>query len=126
MSLYARVQDFYARQMRLLDEGKAEEFAETFTEDGVFAQTTSDPRHGRDAIAIAFRKAIDRRDGPRRRHWLGMLSVDEEADGTIRTRYYALVIEGRRLHLSTSAEDELIDREGALLVRSRTVSHDDD
>jgi bifunctional aromatase (cyclase/dehydratase) len=126
MSLYGRVQDFYARQMRLLDDGKAEEFAATFTDDGVFAQTSSAPRRGRAAIAVAFRRAVERRDGRTRRHWFGMLSVDPPtAEGTIRTRYYALVIQGSRLHLHTTAEDELVERDGVLLVRSRTVDHDD-
>ena len=94
--LYQRVQQFYAVQMRLLDEGRAEEWAATFTEDGEFGQDRRpEPRRGRAEIGGRLRKAADALAdrGVVRRHWLGMLAVDPQQDGTVRTRYYALVIE---------------------------------
>ena len=52
--LYNQIQLFYAEQMQLLDAGRAEEWARTFTDDGVFATNTgSEPVRGRAAIAAA-------------------------------------------------------------------------
>ncbi|MFG2041505.1 nuclear transport factor 2 family protein [Dactylosporangium sp. NPDC048998] len=129
---YARVQQFYAAQMRLLDDGKAEEWAATFTEDGEFGQDRRPaPRRGRLDIGAGLRRAADAlaERGAVRRHWLGMLTVDERPDGTLHTRYYALVIETPRggvaaLHLSTAVDDVLVRHGDSYLVRSRYVVHD--
>ncbi|WP_234425673.1 nuclear transport factor 2 family protein, partial [Streptomyces kebangsaanensis] len=61
LEIQAEVQDFYARQMRLLDEGRAEEWAETFTEDGVFEQNVKpEPWRGRAEIVARMRAGLDR------------------------------------------------------------------
>ncbi|MFJ6523254.1 nuclear transport factor 2 family protein [Streptomyces filamentosus] len=130
----AEVQDFYARQMRLLDEGRAEEWAETFTEDGVFTQNVKpEPWRGRAEIAARMRVGLDRLAARpvTRRHWLGMLIVDEgEEPGTWRCRFYALVFEipdggDPRPHLSAPGEDLLVRGEdGRLRIRHRLVEHD--
>jgi 3-phenylpropionate/cinnamic acid dioxygenase small subunit len=131
--LYQRVQQFYARQSHLLDAGDVTAWAATFTEDGVFAANAHpEPVSGRGNIERAARAAADDivRRGLRRRHWLGMVDVTTDDDGTVRSRYYALVfltpIGGQAaLHVSTSGEDILVVAGGELLVRERRVTRDD-
>jgi|SRR5882757_1264814 len=133
--LYPRVQDFYARQTHLLDAGAADEWAATFTDDGVFEQSSSpEPRRGRGVIAEAFRRAAKRRAdedaGAVRRHWFGMLAVSEQPDGTVHTSYYAIVLRtppgggAPEVRLSASAEDVLVPHGAGFLVRRRAVFHD--
>lgn len=131
--LYQEVQHFYGRQMRFLDENAIEEWADTFTADGVFsANAHPEPQNGRDTIAAGARKAaqalID--EGIQRRHWLGMLEVDARADGTVRTRGYALVINTplagqAAVHLSCACDDVLVREGNELKVKLRRVTRDD-
>jgi bifunctional aromatase (cyclase/dehydratase) len=129
---YHQVQQFYARQMRLLDSGEAEQWADTFTEDGVFHQNVDPaPLEGRPAIAVAARRRIEtiKSDDLTRRHWLGMLETDEQPDGTVRTRYYAMAMatpQGGRLevYVSTVSEDVLVRTQDGWLVKHRYVVHD--
>ena len=131
-SVYEQVQHFYARQMQDLDAGRAAEWAETFTEDGVFAANAHpEPTVGRAAIAAAASAAtadLERR-GLRRRHWLGMLTVTPEGD-RLRARSYALIIETPRggqaaVRLSTTCEDILVRSGDGWQVQHRQVLRDD-
>jgi actinorhodin biosynthesis protein ActVIA len=133
--LYTQVQQFYARQVALLDDLRAEEFAATFTEDGVFAPSpTAPPVQGRTAIAAALRAAHERKFGTeqvRRRHWHTMLRVDPGPDGTLHTHYYMLVAVTRPgdpapvIGPSAVVEDVLVDDgTGTLLTRERRVTPD--
>ncbi|MFF4981063.1 nuclear transport factor 2 family protein [Streptomyces sp. NPDC001046] len=134
--LYARVQQFYAAQVVLLDDLRAQEFAATFTPDGVFVPSPHAPvLRGRAAIAAGLRAAHERTFGSapvRRRHWYNMLHVEPAPDGTLRTRYYALVAVTRPWHAapvigpSTVVEDVLVhdDTTGALLTAQRRVTPD--
>lgn len=132
-ALYLEVQQFYGRQMHLLDEADVAGWAATFTEDGVFAANAHpEPQVGRAAIEksahSAARALADQKI--QRRHWLGMLDVSEREDGTILARTYALVINTPRggqaaVHLSTSCDDILVREQGRLLVRHRQVLRDD-
>ncbi|MBP0460085.1 MULTISPECIES: nuclear transport factor 2 family protein [Streptomyces] len=130
--LYQQVQQFYARQMHLLDSGKAELWADTFTRDGVFAANAHpQPAVGRAVIAASARKATDEyaAKGVQRRHWLGMLSVEDHGD-RVSARCYALVVETPRggqaaIRASTLCEDVLVRHEGGWLVRDRHVTRDD-
>ncbi|WKD32292.1 nuclear transport factor 2 family protein [Streptomyces xanthophaeus] len=135
---YSSIVRFYAAHGQLLDAGRAEEWAEQFTEDGVFAQNVKpEPKVGRPAIAAAMRKGIDalQERGLTRRHWFGMVDAETleedagDADEAVRTRYYAVVFETPaggepRIYLSTTAEDVLERRDGQWLVRSRRIDHD--
>jgi hypothetical protein len=130
--LYQELQHFYAIQMQYLDHGEIDKWVLTFTDDGVFATNTMAPARGRAAIAEGARRAareLDRK-GIVQRHWLGMLAVQPGADGTLRTRCYAQVIESPQgcqaaLRLSALCEDVLVLRDGGWLVRERRVSRDD-
>ncbi|MBO2457458.1 nuclear transport factor 2 family protein [Actinomadura violacea] len=132
VGLGARVRQFYAVQMRLLDSGEAEAWADTFTEDAVFeANAHKQPTRGRRAIAAAARAAAAelRAAGTTRRHWLGMCDVAPEEDGTVRVYSYALIIETPAggpsvVRMSTTCEDLLVD-DGGLRVRHRIVARDD-
>ncbi|MCD0485158.1 nuclear transport factor 2 family protein [Streptacidiphilus sp. ASG 303] len=131
--LYQQVQQFYAQQMQLLDSGRAEEWAETFTEDGVFAANAHpQPARGRATIAAAVRAASDEyaAKGVQRRHWLGMVSLEQCAEDDLHARCYALVIETPRggqsvIRASTLCEDRLVRRDGRWLVEERQVTRDD-
>lgn len=132
-SLYEEVQHFYGRQMRYLDEGALVEWAETFTEDGVFtANARPHPQEGRASIQHGAREAAARLDaaGVQHRHWLGMLEVAEQPDGSVLAKTYALIIATPKggaaaVHLSTSCDDQLVRVDGELKVRLRRVCRDD-
>jgi 3-phenylpropionate/cinnamic acid dioxygenase small subunit len=132
--LYQEVQQFYADQMRLLDDGAVAEWAQTFTEDGVFAANAHpEPIRGRVAIEAGARAAAEElaRTGVRRRHWLGMVSVRPGTDdSSLAVDSYALVIATPRdgkptLHASTSCVDDLVRDGDGWLVRHRRVTRDD-
>ncbi|MFC8919394.1 nuclear transport factor 2 family protein [Streptomyces sp. NPDC057116] len=132
--LYVEAQQFYARQVRLLDALRLEEFAATFTADGVYAAPPDVPEVlGRDAIAAALREAHARRFGTepvRRRHWHSMLHVEPGPEGTLRTSYYALVTTSRPwdpaadVAPSSVVEDVLVWEEGGLRTRERRITPD--
>ncbi|MFI9273558.1 nuclear transport factor 2 family protein [Kitasatospora sp. NPDC052896] len=132
-SLYEEVQHFYGRQMRYLDEGAVTEWAATFTEDGVFAANARPhPQEGRAAIERGASEAAARlaAAGVQHRHWLGMLELAEQPDGSVLARTYALIIATPKggsaaVHLSTSCEDRLVRVAGELKVRHRQVYRDD-
>ncbi len=132
-TVYQEVQNFYARQMRLLDEGDTESWAETFEPDGIFdANGLPEPVRGREVISSSARKAWEAlaAEGIQRRHWIGMLEVGENADGTLRAHSYALVFTTERdgptaIQVSTTCVDVLVRTSGALQVRHRTVRRDD-
>ncbi|MFV2019039.1 nuclear transport factor 2 family protein [Micromonospora sp. LOL_023] len=132
MELYAGVQQFYARQMRLLDAGDARAWADTFCDDGVFGQNVDvEPLRGREAIRIAAQRRIDQLAGDKseRRHWLGMLQVGDDSDQSLRTGYYAFAVgvppgAGRRVYVSTYAEDLLVQTNGCWQVAHRIVRYD--
>ena len=96
--VYTLVQHFYARQMQALDANRFEEYAATFTEDGVFQHTPSAPpavtRAGIVAELVRFNRRYDG-DPVHRRHWFNHLVVDQLPDGTLKTTVYALVITTR-------------------------------
>ncbi len=132
--LHTEVTRFYAAQMQLLDRRAAVEWADTFTEDGVFqANGLPEPSRGREAIAAGALRAGQALEqaGLVHRHWLGMVTVDEQPDGTVTARSYALVLQiplggEAKIHRSTVCQDVLVRAEdGTLLVLERTVTRDD-
>jgi ketosteroid isomerase-like protein len=134
VGLHAEIQQFYARQMHLLDDGEAEAWAETFTEDGVFAANAyPEPARGRATIREAAAKASAQlaERGVQVRHWLGMLEVRPREDGSVQALTYALIINtpaggSPAVHLSTTCEDVLVrGADGEWQVSERKVCRDD-
>ncbi|MGP4020952.1 nuclear transport factor 2 family protein [Saccharopolyspora sp. 5N708] len=130
---YARVQQFYARHMYLLDTGAAEEWAATFTADGVFEPPSApEPIAGRQALTSGVRaaKAALAEKGEQHRHLLLSLDVEPRPDGSLRVRSYAQIIATPRggqprLHLMCVTHDRLVTEDGELRVAHRKVTRDD-
>jgi EmrB/QacA subfamily drug resistance transporter len=133
-SLHLRVEDFYVRRLKALDRGDADAWSRTFTENGSFSTNVRvGATHGRaairDEVARAHAGLVQR--SAHRRHWLGMLSVDERGDGTVHTSFYALVYEvahGGVAALSASTTGEsLLEQadDGRFLVREEKIRRDD-
>ncbi|MFI5661875.1 nuclear transport factor 2 family protein [Streptomyces sp. NPDC051684] len=132
--LYARVQQFYARQMQAFDRGDAREWANTFTADAVFdVPTLPAPLHGRAAIAASLTRAAAEtaRAGVRLRHVVSMSDVTARGAGRVEVRscttVYATTVGGAsRVHRMCVCEDVLeLAADGGLLVSRRRVTRDD-
>ncbi|MEV4867277.1 nuclear transport factor 2 family protein [Streptomyces ossamyceticus] len=131
--LYAEIQQFYARQMGLLDDGRPDDWADTFTTDAVFAEASrlAEPLRGREVIRASSRARQERLDADKIdfRHWLGMLDVRPQDDGSVRTRAYALAMRTPRggqleIFASVVCHDHLVRVNGAWQVRQRDLTHD--
>jgi actinorhodin biosynthesis protein ActVIA len=149
--LYVEVQQFYAAQMPLLEERRFEEFLETFTEDCVLEHVpfgwrfdgredllkemsarrgdAEAPRVAETSARRAREENIPYYNGLVYRYWCDRLRVVPAGDGALRTRYQAIVsmtdAEGKvSFEPTTVVEDELVRRDGRLLTRSRTITHD--
>jgi len=130
---YAEIVRFYARQMRLLDEGDANGWAQTFARGGVFRSPVRPaPVTGREQIRDGARAAAaDLADRQiTRRHWVGMLEAEPQSDGSMRAVSYAQVIETPRggqpaLTMSVTCDDILIREGGRWVVQDRTIIRDD-
>ncbi|WP_285735159.1 nuclear transport factor 2 family protein [Nocardiopsis sp. ATB16-24] len=130
--LYTQVQQFYARQMGLIDDRLPEEWASTFTEDAVFEEASRmAPLRGREAIAASCRVRAERLEAEQIdfRHWLAMLDIRPQPDGTLHTRVYALAMRTGRggpldIFASVVCRDELVQSDDRWLVRHRELQHD--
>ncbi|MFG1919103.1 nuclear transport factor 2 family protein [Micromonospora sp. NPDC048898] len=131
--LYVEVQQFYARQMRQLDDRKLEAYAETFTEDAEFGHTPGrEPARTRAGIVadlFDFHKKFEN-DPVQRRHWFNMIDVEPQADGSIRSTCYALVVTTRPNGTPTIAPSCVVNdilvrgADDELLTKYRRVDHD--
>jgi len=134
-SVYAEIQQFYARQMHAIDSDDAEAWTNSFAEDGVFeSNALPEPGRGRAIIGWGARKGIEERasKGIVRRHVMTMLSAEDRGDGAVFTRSYVLVVETppggpSEIYINTTCEDVLIrdGESGAWQVRHRLVTRDD-
>jgi 3-phenylpropionate/cinnamic acid dioxygenase small subunit len=132
VQLYCSVQLFYARQMQLLDDGNVEAWVDTFAEDAPFySSSRADPVVGRPDMIRVMGAVRDGRvaAGIVRRHWIGMLDLWPQPDGTVHTRAYAIVFatrqgEGPAVQLCTVCRDVLAPQEDTWCVRERRVTHD--
>ncbi|MDI3408185.1 nuclear transport factor 2 family protein [Streptomyces cavernicola] len=133
--LYAEVQAFYARQMSLLDGSDIDPVAwsQTFTEDAVFGTNMQEePDVGRAAILESLNGGLKHIHGQGPvdfRHWFGMVDVQEQPDGSLHTRYYALAMatpQGGSLKIRGHmlCRDELVRRDGRWLVSRRHLEAD--
>lgn len=130
--LYLEVQQFFARQMQLLDARDITGYAGTFTEDAVFGHSPNrEPARTRAGI-LRDLEAIHARlaeDPQQRRHMFTMIDIEPKDDGSITSACYALIVTTRpggrpELVRSCVVNDVLVREDGRLLVRSRMVDHD--
>ncbi|MFJ8816138.1 MULTISPECIES: nuclear transport factor 2 family protein [Amycolatopsis] len=129
--VYAEVQHFFARQIRLLDAADVEGFAATFTEDGrMHHASRDDDVRGRAAIVESLRANFAQHQGVVPRHWFDKLLIEPSGEDTVTVSYYALVTlthaDGSVTLLPTClVDDVLVVRDGQLLTQSRSITRDD-
>ncbi|MFF8531857.1 nuclear transport factor 2 family protein [Streptomyces sp. NPDC015532] len=132
-ALYAQAQRFYAHQMRLLDTHDTERWAETFTEDALLHPLSQPgPIRARAGLENYVRAgaAHQRRAGSRLDHWVGMLDVRPQPDGSLHTRCSALVHAtpgqgGPKVLYVCVMQDVLVRSRGEWRIAHRRVTRDD-
>lgn len=130
-TLYAEAQEFYARQMRILDAYESDTWADTFTEDAVL-ELPSGPEPVRAGLVRPVRAgaARQRRAGRRLDHWVGLLDVRPQPDGALHTRCSALAHgtsdeDGSRVLYVCLMEDVLVRTCDGWRTAHRRVVRDD-
>ncbi|MFE1766042.1 nuclear transport factor 2 family protein [Streptomyces angustmyceticus] len=149
--LYVEVQQFYARQMPLLEARKLVEFLETMTEDGSIEHRPGGWKlAGRQQLLaemqarrgdperplveeISAREAREHDvayyDGLVYRYWFDRMHIEPAGEDTLHVRYQAIVsmtdAAGKvSFEPTTVVEDVLVRVDGELYTRSRVVTHD--
>jgi len=128
--LYVEVQQFYARQMRMLDSLQLVGYTETFTEDAVVEHVARGERAvGREQMLAGMRAALPRYAGVAVRHWFDKLLLEPQGEDTVRVSYYTLVTrtdaDGRVVFEPTfTVEDVLVRRDGELFTKVRSIVRD--
>lgn len=84
---YLEIQQLYARYAHLIDTGDAEGWANTFTQDGVFNNSS----RGHDALAQFVHDWRDKRGGINMRHWYTNLVITPSAAGATGSIYMMLL-----------------------------------
>lgn len=130
--IHCQVEQFYASQMQVLDEGDAAAWAATFTEDGVFTSNgMPDQVTGRAALQAGAVHAISQltTSGVTRRHIVSNIRVEQVSDDVLRVSSYVPVIDTvdgeARIKTSTVMHDTLTRSGATWLVSHRTVLRDD-
>ena len=128
----SEIQDFYARQVQAMDNGRYDEFAETFAEECEFTpikhQSTA---YGRQAIVDKlsdFAKTMFG-SGQQRRHWMSMSIVDEVEPNTYEVVSYAIVTNTKAgeppiVHWAGDIADRLVRGDDGFKVIRREVRSD--
>ncbi|MFI0352998.1 nuclear transport factor 2 family protein [Actinomadura sp. 9N407] len=124
-----RIQWLYGAQSHLIDEGRAAEWAATFTPDGEFhSPSYPEPVIGtRDLTAFAERFAAG---AGRARHVLTNVHVEAADAHRATVRAYLQIVSTpaggpSRLDRMTTLTDDLLQVGGRWLIRRRTVRRDD-
>jgi hypothetical protein len=131
-ALYGQVQQFYARQLRLLDTHDVPSLAASFTEDAVLVlPAPATPLPVCEAFARYPRAGAARLrgSGARLTHWLGMLDVQPRAE-SLHVRCSALVHQrpvtgGSRILYVCVMQDVLVHTAGTWRIAHRRVTRDD-
>ncbi|GGW52308.1 nuclear transport factor 2 family protein [Streptomyces galilaeus] len=132
--LYVEVKNFYARQMRVLDDLDIEQFTATFTEDGSVAHPHRGEKvEGREAMRAKMTSMLPMYEGLVTRHWFDHFLIEPAraaGDDGLRVTYYSLVTQTdtedeMRFFSSSSVEDRMVrDEKGELRIRERVIHRD--
>src|SRR5215471_4649641 len=118
----SEIQTLYAKYNQVLDAGKAEAWADTFTPDGVFNKTNI----GRDAL-ITFAKNFYQQGGGKRRHWntnLVLTGTAEGADGSVYLMLWDVGGRPATILVTGIYEDKLVKTKDGWRFKSRVVNAD--
>ena len=128
----AEIEQFYAEQMEILDDGRAERWVDTFTDDGIFVPPGGAPEvKGRAALLAGTRQTVARlaEAGTARRHVLTNLNLVSVTRGKAETSAYVLVVDSTegesRITTATVMRDELTFAGERWYVARRVVRRDD-
>lgn len=128
---YAEIQAFYAGHVRHRDDGSVDGWLAALDGDARVITNVFSAGRGELAEAIRDLDAKFTQAGLQRRHLLSTFVALRRPDGTVITRYYALVITSRpgeqpRVHSTSVACDVLARTEhGEWRVRNREIIRDD-
>ncbi|MFD9429883.1 nuclear transport factor 2 family protein [Streptomyces sp. NPDC060002] len=128
--LYIEVKNFYARQMRVLDDLDIERFTATFTEDGSVAHPHRGEKvEGREAMRTKMKSMLPMYEGLVTRHWFDHFLIEQDGGEGLRVTYYSLVTQTNtqdEVHFfsSSSVEDRMVREEGELRIRERVIHRD--
>jgi len=132
--LYLEILQFLQLQLKILDRGDGEQYARTFTPDGVFqAADMPEPLVGREILVKSIERQTALHEGLVLRHWVGQLTVEQIDADTVRAQSYVMVyvipnstlLDGDvHFRHHTLCDDELVRSDGTWLVRKRFVATD--
>ncbi len=120
---YIDIQQLYARYALLIDTGDAEGWANTFTSDGVFNNSS----RGRDALVQFVHDWRDKRRGASLRHWNSNLVITRTADGATGSIYMQLLDISTKLPTATASyryEDALVKTAAGWRFKTRVLHRD--
>ena len=119
---YIDIQQLYARYAQLIDRGDAEGWANTFTPDGVFNNSS----RGHDAL-VQFVHDWDKRRGASLRHWNSNLVVTPSAEGASGSIYMQLLDISTKQPTATASyryEDALVKTAAGWRFKTRVLHRD--
>jgi ketosteroid isomerase-like protein len=120
---YVDIQQLYARYALAIDTGDAEGWANTFTPDGVFNNSS----RGRDALVTFVHDWREKRRGASLRHWNSNLVVTPSAEGANGSIYMLLLDISEKAPAATASyryEDALIKTAGGWRFKTRVLHRD--
>ncbi len=120
---YVDIHQLYARYNHAIDSGNAEEWAATFTKDGVFNARYT----GTEALAGFIKTWKERMNGGNRRHWNSNLSITGSSEGASGAVYLMLLdVSARPATIASTGmyADELVKTAQGWRFKSRVVKID--
>lgn len=120
---YLDIQQLYARYAMTIDAGDAEGWANTFTPDGVFNNSS----RGHDALVQFVHDWRDKRNGAERRHWNANLVITPADGGASGSVYLMLLDIGVRPpvpNMSAVYEDSLVKTPQGWRFKTRVLHSD--
>lgn len=120
---YLDIQQLYARYAMTIDSGDAEGWANTFTPDGVFNNSS----RGHDALVQFVHDWRDKRNGADRRHWNSNLVLTPTDEGVSGSVYLLLLDTGVRPpvpNMSAVYEDRLVKTPQGWRFKTRVLHSD--